>query len=193
MSETGHKSSKTGHTGPAPLWGVSAEFDSPDAMVAALKVLCDRDLGRLDTFSPVPVPAAAALLRMPDEHLSWFGLAGVVAGGAGMMGMCLYATVYSYRFNIGGRPLVSWPSYVVPSVSSAMMVGTLVLVAAFLVFNRLPRLNHPAFNIPNFGRVSEDRYVVVVESRDDQFDPDAVERILDRLPQQPSRISRVPR
>lgn len=193
MSETGQKSSKTGHVGPAPLWGVSAEFDGPDAMVAALEVLRDRDLGRLDTFSPVPVPAAMALLRMPDEHLSWFGFAGVVAGGAGMMGMCLYATVYSYRFNIGGRPLVSWPSYVVPSVSAAMMVGTLVLVAAFLVFNRLPRLNHPAFNIPGFGRVSEDRYVLVVESRDDRFDPGAVERILDRLPQQPSRISRVPR
>jgi hypothetical protein len=177
----------------APLWGVSAEFDDAPAMVAALLSLRDRRLGRLDAFSPVPVPAADAALRLPDEHISRFGFAGAVLGGAGMMGMCLYATVYSYRFNIGGRPLVSWPSYVVPSVSSAMMVGTLAMVAAFLLMNRLPRLNHPAFNIPDFRRATEDRFFVAVEARGDGFDADAVERALEQLPSPPSRISRVPR
>ena len=185
--------SETEQTSDPPLWGVSAEFDDADAMVAALLALRDRGLGRIDAFSPVPVPAADLALRVPHEHLAGFGYAGAAAGGAGMMGMCLYATIVSYRFNIGGRPLVSWPSYVVPSVSSAMMVGTLVLLAAFLLSCRLPRLNHPAFNIPGFGRVTEDRFFVAVEARDDSFDPEAVERVLDRLPLRPRRISRVPR
>ena len=185
--------SETGHASPPPLWGVSAEFDDAAGLVAALETLRDRGLGRLDAFSPIPVPAADAVLRLPHEHISRFGFTGALLGGAGMMGMCLYATMYSYRFIIGGRPLVSWPSYVVPSVSSAMMVGTLAMVAAFLVMNRLPRLNHPAFNIPDFRRVTEDRFFVAVEARDDSFDADAVERILARLPSPPSRISRVPR
>ena len=184
---------ETGHASAPPLWGVSAEFDNPEAMVAALLVLRDHDLGRLDAFSPIPVPAASAALNMPHEHLTWFGLVGVIAGGTGMMGMCLYATIISYRFNIGGRPLVSWPSYVVPSVSTGMAAGTLVLVAAFMLFNRLPRLNHPAFNIPDFGQVSEDRFFIAIEARDDGFDPVSIERILNRLPSRPRRISRVPR
>lgn len=177
----------------APVWGVSAEFETARGMVAALERLRGENLGRLDAFSPVPVPAAAAALRLPREHFSWFALAGVLLGGAGMMGMCLYSTVYSYRFDIGGRPLVSWPAYVVPSFSFAMLAGTLAVVAAFLVFNRLPRLNHPAFNIPDFGRVTEDRFFVVVEARHDDFDAEAVERALGALPQPPARISRVPR
>jgi hypothetical protein len=185
--------SEIGHTLEAPIWGVSAEFASAGGMVAALEFLRDRGLGRLDAFSPVPVPAASAALRLQREHFSWFALAGVLCGGAGMMGLCLYATVYSYPFDIGGRPLVSWPAFVVPSFSFAMLTGTLAAMTAFLVFNRLPRLNHPAFNIPDFGRVTEDRFFVVVEARDDSFDPDAVERILGQLAQPPSRISRVPR
>ena len=186
MSETGHKETP-------PLWGVSAEFASAGAMVAALEQLRDRDLGRLDAFSPVPVPEAAAALRVPHEHFSWFAAAGVAIGGAAMMGMCLYATIYSYRFDIGGRPLVSWPAFVVPSFSFAMLCGSLMVMAAFLVFNRMPRLNHPAFNIPNFSAVTEDRFFVVVEARHDEFDAEAVEDTLGKLPQPPSRISRVPR
>ena len=189
MSEAGHASPPRS----PPLWGVSAEFDDAAALVAALEFLRDRGLGRLDAFSPVPIPAADLALRLPHEHISRFGFVGALLGGAGMMGMCLYATVYSYRFIIGGRPLVSWPSYVVPSVSSAMMVGTLTMVAAFLVMNRLPRLNHPAFNIPDFRRVTEDRFFVAVEARDDTFDADLVERVLGQLPSPPTRISRVPR
>ena len=177
----------------APLWGVSAEFATPAAMVAALLALRDRGLGRLDSFSPLPVPEAEAALRLPRQRIGWFGLAGAVLGGVGMMGMCIYSTVYSYRFNIGGRPLVSWPAFMVPSVSFAMLCGALFVVAAFLVLNRLPRLNHPAFNIPNFGRASEDRYFVAIEARDDAFDPAEVERALGQLAQRPSRVSRVPR
>ncbi len=176
-----------------PLWGVSAEFDSAAAMVAALYSMRARDLGRLDAFSPVPVPEAGAALRLPQDHIGWFATAGVIGGGMLMMATCLYSTIYSYRFNIGGRPLVSWPYYIVPTCSFAMLSGALMVFAAFLVLNRLPRLNHPAFNIPEFREVTEDRFFIVVEARHDAFDADAVERALRALPQRPSRISRVAR
>ena len=180
-------------THPPPLWGVSAEFETAAAMVSALEHLRERGLGRLDAFSPIPVPGAAEALRVPRGHFSWFAAAGAVLGGIAMMGMCLYATVVSYRFDIGGRPLVSWPAFVIPSFSFAMLCGALTVMTAFLVLNRMPRLNHPAFNIPDFGRVTEDRFFVVVEARDQTFDADAVERGLAALQPPPHRISRVPR
>ena len=179
--------------GPAPLWGVSAEFETADGMVAALDALHGQGLGRLDGFSPVPVPAAAQALRMPRRSLRPLALLGMLAGGAAMFGMCTYATVWSYRFNIGGRPLFSWQSFVVPSFSFAMMTGTLAAVGALLVLSRLPRLNHPAFNIPGFTRATSDRFFVAVEAEGDGFDPDRVERLLSGLALRPARISRVPR
>ncbi len=177
----------------APLWGVSAEFETADAMVAALLALRGERLGRLDAFSPVPIPAVAAALRLPGSPIHPFAVAGAACGFLAMFGMCAYATIVSYRFDIGGRPLFSWPAFIVPSVSFAMLTGTLVVVLALLGLNRLPRLNHPAFNIPAFLRVSHDRFFIAVEARDDSFDPDRVEHLLAGLAVPPHRIARVPR
>ena len=110
-----------------------------------------------------------------------------------MMALCLYATGYDYVFNIGGRPRFSWPAFVVPSTSFAMLTGTLAVLLALLVFNRLPRLNHPAFNIPHFGRSTEDRFFIVVEARDAGFDPAIVRAALEGLAIRPLQVSEVPR
>jgi hypothetical protein len=85
---------------------------------------------------------------------------------------------------------------VVPSVSFAMMSGTLAVHAVLLFVNRLPRLNHPAFNIPGFGRVTQDRYFLAAEARGPDFDADRIVRQLAALPEgagRPLAIARVPR
>jgi hypothetical protein len=173
----------------APLWGVSAEFETSDGMVAALLALRDAGLGRLDAFSPVPIPQAGDA----PSPITPFAIGAALAGGLGMFAMCVFATVSSYRFNIGGRPLFSWPAYIVPSFSSAMLAGAVAVLLVMLFLNRLPRLNHPAFNIPDFIRASSDRFFVAVEARDDEFDPERVERAFDGLPTRPQRVFRVPR
>lgn len=180
------------HVGAAPIWGVSAEFAAPQAMLAALTALSSRGLGRLDTFSPVPIAEVEVALGYSDRLIRLAGIAAAVLGFAAMMGMCIYATAYDYVFIVGGRPLVSWQSFIVPSVSFAMLCGSLVAFLAMMVLNRMPRINHPAFNIPNFARASQDRFFLAVEAGDD-FDPASVEQALLALPQQPIRIHRVPR
>jgi len=181
------------HSSGAPLWGVSAEFDTADGMLAALYALRERELGRLEAYAPVPIPEAAAALRLPRRPLFPVALVGAAVGAAAMFGMCVYATMVSYKFNIGGRPAFSWPSFIVPSVSFAALAGSLGVVGVMMALNRLPRLNHPAFNIPGFSRATADRFFVAVESRDEGFEPDVVEAAFAGLAMQPRRVSRVPR
>ena len=178
---------------PAPIWAVTAEFGDEAAMVGALHALHAADLGRLDAFSPVPVPGAAEAMKLPRQPIHPFALLGALLGGGAMFGMCTYALVVSYRFNVGGRPQFAWPAFLVPSVSAAMMGGALVALGALLVLNRLPRLNHPAFNIPGFGRATNDRFFVAVEGRDEHFDPARVESALAALALRPLAVSRVQR
>ncbi len=181
------------HSSGAPLWGVSAEFDNETATLAALRLLRDRKLGRLDAFTPVRMPEAAEAIGLQDTAMFPFALAGTVIGAVLMFGMCTYATIWDYRFNIGGRPLFSWPSFIVPTASFAFLSGAIAVVAAAMVFSRLPRLNHPSFNIPGFTRATNDRFFVAVEARDDDFDADQVEAALAELAMQPRKVSRVPR
>ena len=177
----------------APIWGLSAEFENPAALVDAINALRPRQLGRLDAFSPVPLPEVAEALGLQPKPMLGWALAGALLGGGAMMGMCAYATIVHYRFNIGGRPLFSWPAFLVPTISFALLVGTLVATGMLLVLNRLPRLNHPAFNIPDFTRASSDRFFLAVEARDASFDSAAVRAALEALEPRPRRISEVGR
>ena len=185
--------SETGQEREAPLFGVSAEFATPRALLDAVLALRDRGFGRIDCFSPVPVAGLAEAMRLRRTSMGWFAVAGVAIGFAGMMAMCLYATGYDYVFNIGGRPRFSWPAFIVPSVSFAMMLGVLAVVLAMLMLNRLPRLNHPAFNIPGFGRATQDSFFLAIEAHDDRFDAVAVEDALALLARRPVAVHRVPR
>ncbi len=177
----------------APLFGVSAEFATPDALLAAVRALQDHRLGRLDAFTPVPVQGLAEALGFHPETVRPFAVLGVIGGFAAFMAMCAYETGAAYRLNIGGRPNLSWPSYIVPSLSFALMVAAALVVLAMVVLNRLPRLNHPAFNIPGFTRASQDRFYLAVEAQDERFDPAAVTRALQALASRPIAIHQVPR
>jgi hypothetical protein len=181
-----------GGVGDAPIHAVAAEFDTGAALLASVKALRDRNLGRIDAHSPVPVRGMGEALGLGSSSMSLIAVGAVLIGFAGMMGMCIYATAADYVFNIGGRPLVSWPAFVVPSVSFSLMTGAVATYLAMLFLNRLPRLNHPAFNIPDFTRVTQDRYFLTVEGGDG-LDLAAIEAALDGLDDRPLRVTRVPR
>ena len=179
------------HSSGAPLWGVAAEFDTAEALIAAIGAV--RGMGRLNAYTPVPLPEAAEAIGMRGSPIYPAAMAGGVLGALAMFGMCTYATMVSYPFDIGGRPLFSWPYYVVPSLSFGALTAALAVVGAFLALSRLPRLNHPSFNIRQFTRASEDRFFMAVEAHDSAFDAGRVEAALASLTMQPRRISRVPR
>ena len=181
------------HASGAPLWGIAAEFDTPEAMLSAIRSLRPREYGRLDAFSPIPVEGAPEALGLPVKRVFPFALGAALLGAVAMFAMCTYATIWGYRFAIGGRPLFSWPAFVVPSLSFGAFLGAAVAYATLLLMSRLPRLNHPAFNIPGFTRVTSDGFFVAVEAQDDRFDPDAIEATLAGLEQRPNAVRRVPR
>lgn len=184
--------------GEAPLYAVAAEFGSPDAVLAAVRTLQRKDFGRLEIYSPVPIPDALEVLKRGHRSVpSFMAVGGAVLGFALMMGMCIYATAVSYVLDIGGRPLVSWPAFMVPSVSFATLTAALVVFFNFTFLCRLPMLNHPSFNIPNFLRASQDRFFITI-SPPTAHEPSSlnfaeVERVLGMLEQRPLAVSRVNR
>ncbi|KAB1073944.1 quinol:electron acceptor oxidoreductase subunit ActD [Methylobacterium planeticum] len=168
----------------APLWGVSAEFASESELAAAAEALNRFQSAHvhLDAHGPVPIPNVLHALRIRDRTIRPYAILGALLGGGAFLAMCIYATAYDDTFLIGGRPRFSWPSFVVPSVSFAMMSGTLAIHLALLVLNRLPRLNHPAFNIPGFSRATAERFFLSAEAQGDAFDVERIEETLADLP-----------
>jgi hypothetical protein len=110
-----------------------------------------------------------------------------------MFAFCAHAADYAYTFDIGGRPVFSWPEYVVPTLSCGLVCSGLGAFLCMLIANRLPRLNHPSFNIPGVGRAASDRFFVVLSHPHAATDIETAERIFRTLARPPAALHRVPR
>lgn len=185
--------SRKGKAGDAPIYGVSAEFTTPGALLEGVRTLRTRDVGQLETHTPIPIAGLNRALGNSGS-LTRYAVLAAVLGFASMMALCIYATAYDYVFDIGGRPLVSWPSFMVPSLSFGMLAGALTTGLSMLFTNRLPRLNHPSFNIPNFTRASQDRFfLTITPASEDPLDLKAIARAFEGLDEPPVAVEQVPR
>ncbi|MGE5547303.1 MAG: DUF3341 domain-containing protein [Solirubrobacterales bacterium] len=148
------------------ILGVSARFRDLDAIVAAAHAA--RAAGyAIDAFTPFPVRALERLAARPDPSIPWATFLAALVGVVFGLWLGWYINVIDYPINVGGRPLASWPAFVLPAFELAVLFSTFGAIGTMLVRNRLPRLHHPIFEVPGFSRVSDDSFVLLIETATD--------------------------
>jgi len=163
------------------LFGLLAEFDSATGIVAAARATREAGYTKIDAFSPLPIHEMDAALRLPRTKLPWLVLGGGIAGMLGGFGLQYWASVIEYPLNIGGRPMASWPAFIVPAFETTILLSALTAVFGMIALNGLPRPYHPVFNVPQFAAASSDRFFLLIEARDPRFDAAATRRFLEDL------------
>ena len=92
-------------------------------------------------------------------------------------------------FNVGGRPLNSWPNFIVITFEVTVLFSAFTAGLFMLGRNGLPRPYHPIFNTPNFERATRDGFFLCIEAKDPKFDLTQTRRLLEEL--SPLRLSAV--
>ena len=160
--------------------GLLAEFESADAIRAAVRAADEAGYTRLDAFSPFPMPDIAECLGHRPFVMPAIALAAGLIGAAVQYYAQYWMNAVDYPINVGGRPLHAWPAF----IPATLIVGILWAAAAsligMLVLNRLPRLHHPLFDAPGFERASQDRFFLYIANSDPKFGPAATRRFLKR-------------
>lgn len=87
--------------------------------------------------------------------------AGVLGAGALYL-LAWWSSVHGYPIDSGGRPLNSWPAFLVAPVEFGALVAGLAGVAAFFLRARLTRLHDAAFDIDEVAAGQRDRFVIAV-------------------------------
>lgn len=151
-------------------YGLLAEFENADQLMAAAEQVHGAGYTRADAFSPYPIHGLAEALGFHDRRISFFTLMGGIAGGLTGYGLQYWTSVYAYPLNIGGRPFHSWVSFIPPTFELTILFAAFSAGLTMLALNGLPQPYHPVFNVERFARASQDRFFVVIESSDPKFE-----------------------
>ena len=144
------------------IYGLMAEFDNEHDLIQAAHRTRQAGYRKTDAFSPFPVHGLAEALDIPRSRVPLLVLCGGLLGfGTGLL-MQYWMTVIAYPINVGGRPLVGWPSWVVPIFETTVLFASFAAVFGMFALNRLPMPYHSVFNTPNFERASEDGFFLLI-------------------------------
>jgi hypothetical protein len=139
-----------------------AEFDHPDAILAAARNLREHGIVAIDAYTPYAIPELEPMIAarrsvLPAVALCG-GIAGLLAGAAGQY----FPSAVLYPLNIGGRPLAAWPAFGPILFESAVIGAVLAGFVGFFLLARLPRFYDRIFAAPDFARASSDRFFLEI-------------------------------
>jgi len=160
------------------LYGLMAEFNSPESLLEAAKQARDAGYRRMDGYSPFPVEGLAQVVGFRFNLLPWLVLAGGVFGACGGFFMQWFASVVSYPIDVGGRPLNSWPSFVPVTFELGVLFASLTALIGMATLCGLPRPYHPVFNAPEFSLETRGRFFLCIQADDSCFDPQKTRQFL---------------
>jgi hypothetical protein len=173
-----------------PIYGIMAEFDSAQHLVDAAKATHQAGYQKLDAYSPFPVEGLAEEIGFEHDEVPLVVLIGGIIGGCTGYAMQYWMSVIDYPLNVGGKPLHSWPSFIVITFEMTILFAAISAVFGMLALNGLPMPYHPVFNVPRFALASKDRFFLIVFSSDPKFEPASVRNFLQGF--SPRSISEVP-
>ncbi len=153
-----------------PLYGVAAEFADATALVHAARRTREAGYTRMDAYTPFPVEGLNEAMAIRTTILPYLILLGGILGGVGGYAFQYWALAVAYPFNVGGRPLHSWPMFIPVTFELTILGASLAAVLGMLALNGLPMPYHPLFNVPRFALASRDRFFLCVMANDPKFD-----------------------
>lgn len=170
------------------LYGLLAEFTSVDALCSATRKVRDAGFSRWDTHSPFPIHGIDKDMGVKRTILPWIVLLGGFTGFSTGLVLTWYTNatnfenlpyaLQGYPFLISGKPLWSIQAFIPVIFELTILLSAILAVFGMLALNGLPRFHHPLFNSERFKRVTNDRFYISIDARDDKFDLEATKSLL---------------
>jgi hypothetical protein len=173
-----------------PIYGLIAEFDNANALVAGARAAREAGYQKMDAYSPFPLEELSEALGIRHTRLPLLVLIGGLVGAVGGYLLQYWTAVIDYPLNIGGRPQHSWPAFIPVTFELTILVAALTAVLGMLALNGLPMPYHPVFNVPRFALATRDRFFLCIEATDAKYDRHGTEEFLRSL--SPREVSEVP-
>lgn len=172
------------------LYGLMAEFTQAKDVLEATRRVRSEGYRDVEVYTPFPVEGLSESIGFSRNRVAVVVFCGGLIGGIGGYFMQWFSAVKDYPFNIGGRPLHSWPAFLIPTFEMVVLGAALCAFFGMLILNGLPKLHHPVFNTPRFDLAMRNGFFLCIKTSDPHFDRENTARLLDDLG--PARVSEIP-
>lgn len=157
------------------VYGLLAEFSTGEELMSAARRIRSDGYKEVEAYTPFAVEGLDDLVKMPCRYwLRWIVFAGGIMGGMTGFGLQYYAAAVSYPLNIGGRPPDSWPAFIPITFELTVLGAAICGVVGLLWLGGLPLLYHPVFSAASFRRATSDRFFLLVNSSDPNYDSERI-------------------
>jgi hypothetical protein len=163
------------------LYGLMAEFDSAQGIVEASTKAMAHGYTKVEAYTPFPIEELNTIIHKKRTVLPKISLTAAFTGMATGFVLQYWASTVAYPFNVGGRPLATWPAFVVPSYELTILFCALATAIGMFALCGLPQPYHPVFNVDRFTMASTNAFFLVIEAEDGHFAKDQTAAFLQGL------------
>jgi len=160
------------------LYGVVAEYDSEEKLLAASRKVRDAGYTRWDTHTPYPIHGLDEAMGTPPTPLPFLVFGAGVTGALVALGLQTFTNAIDYQFVVSGKPLISLPANFPIIFELTVLFSALTAFGGMLALNQLPLFYHPLFTLPRFARATADRFFIAIEAVDPKYDVKRTRRLL---------------
>ncbi len=171
-------------------YGIMAEFDTAAELVVAARRTREAGYTKTDAFSPYPLHDIDEALGIKRSILPYMILAGGITGLLAGLSLVTFVHVIDYPIIVGGRPHFSLPAFIPPMFELTILFAAAVAVFGMLFLNGLPAPYHPVFNVPRFALATREKFFLLIEAKDPQYDSGSTKSFMESL--NPQEVFDVP-
>ncbi|MDG2220418.1 MAG: DUF3341 domain-containing protein [Rubripirellula sp.] len=157
--------------------GIVAEYTSVDSLLNACRRVRDAGYKKTDAFAPFAVHGIDKALGIKPTVLPWIvfgcGAVGAVVG----LAMQIWMNSIDYPYIISGKPMISLPAFIPVAYELTILFAAFGAFFGMWALNGLPRFSNPIFTDPRFDRVTDDRFFLYIDSKDEQFDEAGIRQL----------------
>ncbi len=163
------------------IYGAVGEFDSPEALLAAIRGAREGGYRKLDAYTPFPVHGIDEALGEKRSKLGYVVLGGGFAGAAAALLMIWYTGAVDYPLVIAGKPLFALEFSIPITFELTVLFAAFSAVLGMFAFNGLPRLFHPVFQHSRYSGATNDKFLLALEADSPGFDGERAAGVLESL------------
>lgn len=151
-------------------------FDNPDDLKACAAEARLRNIDVYDVFSPFAIHGMDTAVGLKPSRLTWIGFVAGVIGLSFALVLQVWTSAYDWALNVGGKPFNSFPLFIPVAFELTVLFAGLISIGTLFMINRLWIFSKKKI----FDRVTDDRFVLVLQQTDASLDPKIPERLFEK-------------